>query len=79
LAHADLREEWLAALSEHPGSEVLAVQTLRNSLIAATMTAALRLMGAGHNISNKEVLYGKSKRVDARADRAGGDALAGPS
>ena len=26
-----------------------------------------------------EVLYGKSKRVDARADRAGGNALAGPS
>ena len=24
-AHADLREEWLAALSEHPGSDVLAV------------------------------------------------------
>ena len=49
LAHADLREEWLAALSEHPGSEVLAVQTLRNSLMAATMTAstaALGLMGA---------------------------------
>ena len=49
LAHADLREEWLAALSAHPGSEVLAVQTLRNSLMAATMTAstaALGLMGA---------------------------------
>ena len=49
LAHADLREEWLAALSRHPGSEVLAVQTLRNSLMAATMTAstaALGLMGA---------------------------------
>jgi len=49
LAHADLREQWLTALSEHPGSEVLAVQTLRNSLMAATMTAstaALGLMGA---------------------------------
>ena len=49
LAHADLREEWLSVLSEHPGSEVLAVQTLRNSLMAATMTAstaALGLMGA---------------------------------
>ena len=48
-AHADLREEWLAALSEHPWSDVLAVQTLRNSLMAATMTAstaALGLMGA---------------------------------
>ena len=49
LAHADLREQWLAALSDYPGSEVLAVQTLRNSLMAATMTAstaALGLMGA---------------------------------
>ncbi|MBG6078005.1 DUF599 family protein [Polaromonas sp. CG_9.11] len=49
LAHADLREQWLSALSDHPGSEVLAVQTLRNSLMAATMTAstaALGLMGA---------------------------------
>ena len=49
LAHADLREEWLDALSRHPGSEILAVQTLRNSLMAATMTAstaALGLIGA---------------------------------
>ena len=49
LAHADLREEWLDALSRHPGSEILAVQTLRNSLLAATMTAstaALGLIGA---------------------------------
>ena len=48
LTHADLREEWLAALSAHPESEMLAVQTLRNSLMAATMTAstaALGLMG----------------------------------
>ena len=40
LAHADLREAWLTAPSKHPGSEVLAVQTLRNSLMAATMTAS---------------------------------------
>ena len=26
-----------------------------------------------------EMLYGKSKRVDARADRAAGDAFAGPA
>jgi len=30
-AHASLREEWFAAVSSHPGSEILAVQTLRNS------------------------------------------------
>jgi hypothetical protein len=46
--HAGLREEWFLAVSAQPGSEVLAVQTLRNSLMSATMlasTAALGLMG----------------------------------
>ena len=48
-AHANLREEWFVALSKQPGSEILAVQTLRNSLMSATMTAstaALGLIGA---------------------------------
>ena len=47
-AHAQLREEWFAAVSTQKGSEILAVQTLRNSLMSATMTAstaALGLMG----------------------------------
>ena len=47
-AHARLREAWFAAVSAQPGSEILAVQTLRNSLMSATMTAstaALGLMG----------------------------------
>jgi len=47
-AHATLREQWFAAMSAHSGSELLAVQTLRNSLMSATMaasTAALGLMG----------------------------------
>lgn len=46
--HADLRADWFLAVSAQPGSEVLAVQTLRNSLMSATMlasTAALALMG----------------------------------
>ncbi|MGQ3051610.1 MAG: DUF599 domain-containing protein [Roseateles sp.] len=46
--HAALREEWFRVVSAHRGSEVLAVQTLRNSLMSATMlasTAALALMG----------------------------------
>lgn len=46
--HAGLREEWFLAVSAQKGSEVLAVQTLRNSLMSATMlasTAALALMG----------------------------------
>ena len=48
-AHANLREEWFEALSKQKGSEILAVQTLRNSLMSATMTAstaALGLIGA---------------------------------
>lgn len=47
-AHATLREEWFAAVSAQKGSEILAVQTLRNSLMSASMTAstaALGLMG----------------------------------
>lgn len=48
-AHAALREAWFVSVSAQPGSEILAVQTLRNSLMSATMTAssaALGLMGA---------------------------------
>lgn len=47
-AHAALREEWFTAVSQQKGSEILAVQTLRNSLMSATIaasTAALALMG----------------------------------
>jgi Protein of unknown function, DUF599 len=43
--HANLREEWFAALSKQPGSEILAVQTLRNSLMSATMTASTAALG----------------------------------
>lgn len=47
-AHASLRTEWFESVSIQSGTEVLAVQTLRNSLMSATMlasTAALGLMG----------------------------------
>jgi hypothetical protein len=47
-AHASLREEWFAGVGAQNASEVLAVQTLRNALMSATMTAstaALALMG----------------------------------
>ena len=44
-AHASLREEWFAAVSSQPGSEILAVQTLRNSLMSATMTASTAVLG----------------------------------
>ena len=48
VAHAQLREDWFLAVSAEKGSEMLAVQTLRKSLMSATMlasTAALALMG----------------------------------
>jgi len=46
--HANLREDWFEAVSAQKGSEVLAVQTLRNALMSASVTAstgALGLMG----------------------------------
>jgi Protein of unknown function, DUF599 len=44
-AHATLRDAWLHAISQQRGSEVLAVQTLRNSLMSATMTASAAALG----------------------------------
>ena len=44
-AHAALREDWFSAVSQHKGSEILAVQTLRNSLMSATMTASTAMLG----------------------------------
>lgn len=45
LAHASLREDWFGAVSAQEGSEVLAVQTLRNSLMSASMTASTAVLG----------------------------------
>ncbi len=44
-AHAALREDWFSTVSQHKGSEILAVQTLRNSLMSATMTASTAVLG----------------------------------
>lgn len=46
--HARMRVNWAHALARQPGFEIVAVQTLRNSLMSATITAstaALALMG----------------------------------
>jgi hypothetical protein len=51
-AHATLREEWFAALSAQKGSEILAVQTLRNSLMSATMTASTAILSRTCEISS---------------------------
>jgi len=44
-AHARMREDWFLALSTQKGSELLLVQTLRNSLMSATMTASTAALG----------------------------------
>lgn len=44
-AHAALRDDWFQAVSQQQGSEVLAVQTLRNALMSATMTASTAVLG----------------------------------
>ena len=44
-SHIRLREDWFAAVSSQPGAELLAVQTLRNSLMSATMTASTAVLG----------------------------------
>jgi hypothetical protein len=44
-AHAGMREDWFRALSAQSGSELLLVQTLRNSLMSATMTASTAALG----------------------------------
>ncbi|HET9644266.1 MAG TPA: DUF599 domain-containing protein [Burkholderiaceae bacterium] len=61
-AHVLLRAAWVSALSRERGTEVLAVQLLRNSLMSATIsasTAALALMGC---ISILASLGGRSTR-----------------
>lgn len=50
-AHAALREQWFEAISAQPGSEILAVQTLRNSLMSASMTASAAVLGLMGTIS----------------------------
>jgi len=44
-AHANLREDWFRSISTQPGSEILAIQTLRNSLMSATLTATTATLG----------------------------------
>ncbi len=50
-AHAALREQWFDAISAQKGSEILAVQTLRNSLMSASMTASAAVLGLMGTIS----------------------------
>lgn len=56
-----LRMDWFAAIARTPGSEVLGVQTIRNSLMACTMTATtatLAFMG-GMTLSMNSRFFAK--------------------
>lgn len=66
-AHASLREEWFAAVSAQAGSEVLAVQTLRNSLMSASMTASASVLGLMGSLT----LAAPSLRAGFAADPGG--------
>lgn len=71
-AHAQLRRQWVAALSQQPGTEILAVQALRNSLMSSTITAstaAIMLMGgmtlAASNMGMVRALFTQALPADA--------------
>ena len=38
MAHGQIRSAWAEALAKQPGSEILAVQTLRNSLMSSSVS-----------------------------------------
>jgi Protein of unknown function, DUF599 len=44
-AHATMREDWLIAHSETKGTEIIVVQTIRNAVMAATLTASTSALG----------------------------------
>ncbi|CAN7362245.1 DUF599 domain-containing protein [Acidovorax sp. LjRoot129] len=64
-AHASLREDWFAAISAQPSSEILAVQTLRNSLMSATMTASTAVLGLMGALSLTAPTLGQASTVTA--------------
>lgn len=56
ITHAHVRAEWAKCMINTRGNEILAVQTLRNSVMSATITgstAALALMGIVSFVSEK--------------------------
>lgn len=49
--HVTMRERWLEALMARPGQEIVAVQTLRNSLMAASIVASTTVIAIMGTIS----------------------------
>lgn len=55
-AHAHIRSRWVHELMQKPGCELLAIQTIRNSVMSSTVTAStaiLALMGVVTLLSNR--------------------------
>lgn len=63
-AHARLREDWFAAVSAQKGSEILAVQTLRNAVMSASMVASAAALGLMGTVT----LAAPSLRAEVGAD-----------
>lgn len=69
-AHRLLRGEWVRALSKQPGSEIIAVQALRNSVMSATImasTAVLVLLGAVSLMTSGESAPLKARELSLHA------------
>lgn len=62
-AHETLREEWFAVISTTPGTEILAVQTLRNSLMSASVTASTAVLGLMGAVTLSAPLFRESLMI----------------
>lgn len=65
--HDLLRQDWLASVSATPGTEVLGIQTIRNSLMSCTMTATAATLAFMGGVS---LLYSNWAQAGAKADPA---------
>lgn len=64
--HDQLRQDWLQAVSSQQGTEVLAVQTIRNSLMSCTMTATTATLGLMGGVT---LLQAAGLKLSKRATR----------
>lgn len=64
--HEQLRSDWLLSVSATPGTEVLGVQTIRNSLMSCTMTATAATLAFMGGVS---LLYNSWERPVPEAEQ----------
>lgn len=67
-AHALIRSNWVLSVMSRPGSEILAVQTLRNSVMAASFMATTAVLGLSatltlSGVGNVDNLFWKLARA----------------